>query len=269
MSIPKYIDVRNRIDAVGDYECQMFLKSIYLLGVARPTELASKLDSGSTHDEIYGPIGNDVRIEQIGKPRLNHTQVLGLLSKIGKREVTIEEAQEMMSQKIEVAIFRIKKSRTQNRIEAKPYRDVALPIPFDPWVKELYIYFKKAGNNYVFQNSRTEYWRYTKENEVLKGLKYTIQDYTRIKKAISGRTSGTQAEHEKPLTLEGLRHVRYDELQAEYGFDDLDWGIFTGAQIRIGRSNPIFVEDWHRYIEKLCRKPSFVTQSKIRITDFQ
>jgi hypothetical protein len=248
----------------------MFLKAVYLLGVTFSAELTGKVVSGAKNKIAYGPTGNDARLEFIDQPKLSQTQLDGLLGKVERNEVTVRELRDMLSKKIEISIFKIRKAKFQNKKDSvNQYRYVALPTQFDKWVKDLYDYFKKAGGKYLFPHSRSHYWNLIGKNETFRGLIYKVPDYTRTKLGISGKTSGTETEHSKDLLLAGLRHVRYEELQTEYDFDEIDWAVFTEKKFKVGQNSYVLFGDWHHYIEKLCKKPSFQrNQQKVTLSDF-
>lgn len=267
MSVPPYVDVRKRIENVPETKHRMFLKALYLLGIARPAELVSQRNPHSEGNVIYGPTGKDVRIEEIDMPEPSLKQIPKLLSQIENKELDIKEVRRELSLKVQIALFKIKLSKMKREPNKEiPYRLVGLPINNqfeDSWTKEVYDYFKKAGSNYVFPFKRFAAWYYVKYYGIFKDLDYVIRDYIRTRKTISGTRTEPVGKHERKILLEGLRHVRRAELIKEYGFGDLDWAAFTGAQIRVLRDYFTVQEDWHRYIKKLCQKSSFIVQPKL------
>jgi hypothetical protein len=266
-----YTDVRKRIESMDNYDCQMFLKAVYLFGIIFPATLTGKPVSGAKNKKPYGPTGNDARLELIDQPKLTQTQVIDILSRIEKGEQTIQETRNILSKKIEVAIFRIKKTeleRKRKSVNEKLYREIALPTQFDKWVIELYEYFKKAGTRHVFQHARSHYWALIRKKNLFEGLTYIVRDYTRVRKGISGKMIDKETQHLKDTVLTGLHHVRFEELQAEYNFDYLDWAVFTEKYFEVARKK-VIVGDWHRYIEKLCKNPSFEIQTRKTLSDYK
>jgi hypothetical protein len=255
MSLHPYVKVRECIEQVENYEVKNFLKTVYLLAVARPVELLAKPVSGQTR--VYGVKGVDVRVEKIDKPPLSLSQTMNLLSQLENNEIKIREVKGSLSKKIEIAVFSIPLSRQSNKTDKKLCREVAIPIQPDlePWTQDLLRWFKKAGDDFVFTEHRSHYWNYVKYNQVFKDLTAVIGGYRRIEHTISRKKSTKVEPHEKEMNLGGLYKVREDELQKEYGFDEYDCAVYTGAQIRIANKR-IVQMDWHRYINKLCQKSS-------------
>jgi hypothetical protein len=255
MSLHPYVKVRECIEQVENYEVKNFLKTVYLLAVARPVELLAEPVSGQTL--VYGIKGTDVKVEKIDQPPLSLSQTLNLLSKLENKEVTIRKVKDSLSKKIEIAVFSIQLSRQSNKTDKKLYREVAIPIQsnLEQWTQDLLRCFKKAGGDFVFPENRSHYWNYVKYNQVFKNLTAVISGYRRIEHTISRKKSTKVESHEKEMNLGGLYKVREDELQKEYRFDEYDWAVYTGRQIRIANKR-IIQMDWHRYINKLCQKSS-------------
>jgi hypothetical protein len=256
MSLASYVEVRQRIENVQDNDTQMFLKALYLLGAARPVEITAKRCSGENKEIIYGPKGTDVWLEEIDPPnpsiykiaRMNLEKNWGGIRKL---------LDNLLTQTLQVAVFKINLSRRKPKSnEEIPSRLVALPMleKFEPWTKGLFEYFKKAGDDYVFQFNRAVPFNIIQKEGVFKGLKYPIKSYDYHRKSDEVMTVKS---HLRNIKLEGLRLVRVDELREKNHFDDLDLAVFTGSKITISRVRGIFEdavvkEDWHRYIMKLC-----------------
>jgi hypothetical protein len=262
-----YIEVRRRIANIEDLKNRMFVEAVYLLGVARPTELASKRESGVKKPYVFGPRGYDATIEQICVPPPDTKELLELLTKIESKKITISTVKEMFSRKLDVALFKIKLSKRALENDEHPYRIIGLPINNefeDPWTRELYDYFKKAGDSYVFIDySRQQAQSHINSEGTFKDIKYNVEDYVRTRHTISGTTTEPIEEHPKQLFLEGLSILRHEELENEYGFDDLDWAAYTGSLVRVTRNDFTTQVNWHRYIKKLCRRPPFVPSPRI------
>jgi hypothetical protein len=255
MSLASYVEVRQRIENVQDYDTQMFLKALYLLGAARPVELTGRRCSGENKEVIYGPKGTDVRLEEIDPPNPSIYKIARM--NLEKNREGIEKLlDDLLTQTLQVAVFKIKLSRRKpKKNQEVPSRLVALPMleKFEPWTKGLFEYFKKAGDDYVFQFNRAVPFAKIDKEEVFKGLHYPIKSYDYHKKT----KVMTVKSHLRNVKLEGLRLVRVDELRDKYHFDDLDLAVFTGSKITISRVRGIFEdivvkENWHRYINKLC-----------------
>jgi len=266
MRLYPYTKVRECIANVEDDNIKNFLKAVYLLAVARPVEMLGKPVSGQTR--VYGIKGTDFNLEKIDKPPLSLSQTLNLLSQLENKAVTISEVKNELSKKIEIAVFRIRLSRQADKSDNMLYREVALPTQsnLEPWTKDLLKCFKEAGEDFVFPENRSHYWTYVKHKQVFKNLTAVISRYLRIEQTISRKKSVPIEPHEKELNLGGLFKVREDELRKDYDFDEYDWAVYAGAQIRI--SNERIVQmDWHRYVNKLCQKSS-TFEAKRQLMDF-
>ena len=264
MSLPDAIEIRERIERVQDEKIRMFLKATYLLA-ARPRELTGKLDaSAKTHNEIiYGPKGTDVFKAQTEPPDPHLKNVLGVIDEIKSEKISAEQAKADLSMKIPVAVFTIKIAKVELEPEEEPhFRLIALPMvkEFEPWTEQLYNYFKKKNNNYVFPFAREKVWDHISHNEkIFEGLLYTIQRYQR--KVGEQRKTKNLPPRPRKVKLMALRFVREHELITKYDFSLDDLREFTGLilvleALRLPVSPPkIVYGDWQRYIKKLCKVP--------------
>jgi hypothetical protein len=249
----------------------MFLKSEYLFG-SRAIEIAGELCSC---DRLYGklkapigPTGNDVWLAETEPPDIPQKDLAEILISAfaGNKDQALEQIHKL-TQNIPIAIFKIRIAKQHpEEGEEIPFRLFALPLvdQFEPWAKELYDYYKAAGNGFVFPFNRQEVWHYiTKKQPIFKGLTYRIKKYHYSKQ---GKIEHTVFSHPHDLKNQGLRHVRTHELITIYGFDGLDLGASIGWSM--GATQKISAspaqtgtyaeirEAWPRYIKKLCKKNS-------------
>jgi hypothetical protein len=233
-----YEEARNRIEQVEDQEMKMYLKAVYLLA-AEGSELTGMPDSGAsgfhrTRKIVYGPRGTDVSCSFIEGSRL------------GKATNT------NLSLKFPIALFKVKSARQDLEDDARiPFRIVALPMSeqIDPWVRELYDFFRAKGDEYVFPFNRHKAWRYITSHHVFEGLTYRIREY---KYARNNLVQFLVFQHVRKVKLLGLRRLRIYEFIDKYNFDGADLEIYSGINSKKGKTNPILDQDWHRYIHKLC-----------------
>ena len=273
MSLPQIEEARRRIETCTDYPTQMMLKSIYLFG-ARGIELAGKLTASdfatNPEHQIYGPKGVDAWLDYTEPPDPSTLQVIKTLLKIQAKETSIDEAIAQLEQKIPVGVFKIKIAKQHLELnEIAPYRLIALPLvdEYEPWAKEVFDYFQKAGDNYVFANlSRQDVWHYiTHKQRIFEGLHYRIKKYTYFRDLMleEPEDKGFKVlSHSRKLKGHGIRHVRVDELLKRYGFDGVDIAAYVGWSM--GKEGPDMMsnyaeirEMWQRYIKKLCKPNNF------------
>jgi hypothetical protein len=273
MSLPEVREVRSRIESVKHKPYQIYLKSLYLCGAARAVEMAAKRCSGEKENLIYGPRGSDVWLSETDPPDLTNTQFLKILLQVNSREKRIDEVIDELSQRVKVAVFRIRIAKQKlEENEEPPYRLVALPMPrqYEPWTQEIYDYFHDKGDEYVFPWNRQTIWHYiTNVQPIFKDLTYRIKKYTFMK---SGQLSHKILSHNRPFKLHALRHVRTDELISRFHFDGIDLGAYVGWSMGRGSNSanmPAMAgnyaeirEAWPRYIKKLCL-PSLTVERKI------
>jgi len=271
MSLPEVREVRTRIESVKNKTYRTYLMSLYLCGAARSVELNAKRCSGEKENLIYGPKGSDVWLTETEPPDLTNTQFLKVLLQVNGNKKTIDQAIDELSQRIPVAIFKIRVAKQKlDEGEEPPYRLVALPLPekYEPWTKEIYEYFKDAGDNYVFPWNRQTIWHYISNVQpIFDGLTYRIKKYRSIR---LGKLRAVKIlPHNRPFKLHALRHVRTDELISRYCFDGIDLAAYVGWTISKGNGENMpamasnyaeIREAWRRYIKKLCI-PKIETQS--------
>jgi len=261
MSLPNVYDVRSRIEMVQREDIRLCLKAIYLLGAARISEMTGKLcpkDKGR-RQIIYGPKGTDASLTEFQVRELTFETAIQVL----KGDISLAESYP----KISVALFRIKIAKQHlAKGEMPKSRLVALPLEekYEPWTKELYEYFYKSQDNYVFPFTRQKAWHYiTHKEPIFKGLTYPIEKY-KIKKdgVVIAESSGRS---DKPFKLHALRHLRTKELFEEYQFDGLDFAAYIGWSTRkassfdqnIPQQLPRYAtvyENWKRYFPKLLKR---------------
>jgi hypothetical protein len=288
MSLPQIEEVRRRIESCKDYPIQMILKAIYLTG-GRGIELAGKLTASdletNPNHQIYGPKGTDAWLAETEPPDIPQKEVAKLLITAisGDKEEALRLV-DKFTKNVPVAIFKIKiaKQHLESGEEA-PYRLIALPLvdEFEPWAKEMYDYFKAAGDNYVFANlSRQDVWHYiTHTQRIFEGLNYRIKKYIYLrngavieqpvkpKRGKKKRKGEPVLSHNRKLKGHGVRHVRIDELLKRFHFDGVDIAAFVGwsmGQSQQISQSPAMMENyaeiremWQRYIKKLCKPNSF------------
>lgn len=262
MSVPTPEKVRKCIEEVREESIRMYLKSLYLLGAARSYEMVGRICYGdATHRKfVYGPKGTDVELTEYQPQELNPTQATMILS----GRLGIEEA----FKPVPVALFRIKIAKS-NWEEAPKSRLIGLPFEkkYELWTEEIYNYFKKAGNNYVFPFTRQKAWYWiTNIEPVFKGLTYPVETYY-VKE--DGKVEKTRVpKHYNDFKLHGLRHVRVKELFEAYGFDGLDFAAYIGWSLKTSQTShdidtPVspmlkvyasITENWRRYFPKLLKE---------------
>lgn len=184
--------------------------------------------------------------------------------------------------KIPVAVFKLKIAKQHlEPNEVAPYRLIALPLvdEFEPWAKEVFEYFKAAGDNYVFADlSRQDVWHYiTHTQRIFEGLHYRIKKYTYFRGLLledQEEDKGFKVlSHNRKLKGHGIRHVRVDELLKRYDFDGVDIAAYVGwslggsgkgeHQAPPMMSNYAEIREmWQRYIKKLCRLNSFHSEER-------
>jgi hypothetical protein len=172
----------------------MFLKTEYLFG-SRPIEVAGELTStdriNSGLTVPFGPKGTDVFLSETDAPDMQNTDFVKILVKVVtalalqtnmQAAITdINETIDNLTKKIPVAVFKVRIAKQHlDEGEDVPFRLVALPLvdEYEPWAREVYEYFKAAGNNYVFPFSRQDVWEYiTRKDRIFEGLTYRIKKY--------------------------------------------------------------------------------------------
>jgi hypothetical protein len=263
MSLPEVRVIRERIESCKHYDIRMYLKAVYLFG-ARAVELTGKRCSGEKN-LIYGPKGTDSWQVAIDPPDIpSQDLAMILLNALGDRDTALRMI-EKYRQNIPIALYKIKIAKQKlDEGEEAPYRIIALPLPkeYEPWSQDVFDYFQRAGDNYVFPFNRSYVWDYiTHEQQIFKGLTYRIKkyNYNRV-----GQPIFKVLPHPRKIKIHGLRHVRIDELIGKYYFDALDMVAFVGWKLTKsgpqGGAAPAMAdvyaeirEAWHRYIKKLCK----------------
>jgi hypothetical protein len=263
-SLPPVQVIRSCIESCKEEKYRMFLKAVYLLGAARAAEICGAPCGSVRTRFVYGPKGTDVSLDYTDPPDMRNTEFAQILMKIvtalamqQNLKLAVEEINKTidgLNAKIPVAIFRIKIAKQKLEPgEEPPYRLVALPLPekFEPWAKQLYDYFKKAGKDYVF-------------DPIFKGLTYRIKKYALLN---TGEIAIKVLPHIRDLKIHGLRHIRTDELMKKYLFDGYDFASYVGWSLGTSQkvsASPVqsgnyseLREGWERYIKKLCVHNSF------------
>jgi hypothetical protein len=256
VDLPDSSAIRNALEKVNREDMQMFLKSVYLTA-SLPLELAGELTSTDRQYGKFlrpiGPTGNDVTLSEVELPDQFLQDVLSLLAKIKMKETDFEQAEQRLKKKIPVAIFKIKLTKK----DVESFKLVALPMSteYEPWTEQLYKYYKKRGNEFVFPFNRQDVWEHIyRKNRVFAGLSYTVVKYTRT---TPDRFSVKLPTHTHRFGMQALRVVRTNELVQKYHFDPLELAMFVGLAFRL-TNMPIRLEIpktsdyWNRYIKKLC-----------------
>jgi len=280
MSLPAINEVRQRIETCQNPAYRMYLKATYLFAT-RGIELAGKLTASDLQikkdHEIYGPRGTDVWLDETEPPDIPQKEVAKLLiTAISGDKAEALRMVEKFTSNIPVAVFRIRIAKQQLEPgETAPFRLIALPLvaEFEPWAKEVYEYFKAAGNNYVFQFSRQDVWEYiTHKQRIFEGLNYRIRKYLYLKSgAVIEKPEDKGMKvlgHNRKFKGHGIRHVRVDELLKKYNFDGLDIAGFVGWSMDSVSSHSAAPhqtgtyadvrEMWTRYVKKLCKPNTYI-----------
>lgn len=274
MSLPQIEEVRRRIESCTNNPIRMYLKALYLFA-ARGIELAGKLTASdfetNPDHQIYGPKGTDAFLDYCEPPNPTWLQVIEMLLKIQTKEATLTQVMAEAKKKIPVAVFKIKIAKQHLEPgEIAPHRLIALPLvdEFEPWAKEVFEYFQKSGDNYVFPDiSRQDVWHYiTHKQRIFEGLHYPIKKYTYFRGLIIEDQEDDKGfkvlRHNRKLKGHGIRHVRVDELLKRYDFDGVDIAAYVGWSM--GKEGPEMMsnyaeirEMWQRYIKKLCKTNNY------------
>jgi len=125
-------------------------------------------------------------------------------------------------------LFKIKSARRNGSI-----RSCVLPLDpkYEPWVELILRWFKKCGNDYVFNFSQTGTLESSKRyaglriKELFKGFKTIKEGYRRDK----GRKIETR---HAPFLFTALRQIRKQQLENDYNFDEIDLAKFGGWRIK-------------------------------------
>lgn len=262
MVLVEYPEARIRIEELRkNDEIKVFLKAAYVLG-CMADELCGRLVSGVSeyrrvNNIVYGIKGTEViqTTIDLDQPDFNLDDIIKLSNQLRSKEFNVEQVFNSLS-KVSVGLFYITnaKQNLENR-EKLTKRIVALPLSgqHDPWVKEVFDYFKEKGDNYVFDFNRAHVHHYlTKVEKIFNDCTYMIREYT---KQSEGKVQ-VKSQHERRLVMDGLRYLRQDELMQKYKFDWVDFEAFTGLRFSnrylLGRRGDTVTSDWHRYIKKLC-----------------
>jgi hypothetical protein len=257
-SLPEVDEVRQRIESCADPEIKMYLKATFLFG-ARAVELCGKRCSGEK-GLVYGPKGNDAWTTKTEPPDIPSKDLAKILiTAMSDKEAALKMV-DKLTKDVPVALFRIKIAKQKlDEGEDAPYRIIGLPFEYDPWVKEVYDYFKSKGEDYVFPFNRAYVWGYiSNKQRIFDGLTYKIKKYNYLR---TGKPVYKILPHPRQLKIHGLRHIRTDELISRYHFDGFDMVAFIGWKLSAkGKSAPAMAdvyaeirEAWHRYIKKLCK----------------
>jgi len=274
-------DFRRRVDSIKRADIRNLCRAAYLLGAARIGELCGNLSESDTQNPknrehhykrrqiIYGPRGTDASETTYSIENFSMQQTLTILA--SKRpDESLEDAFERF-RKVRVALFRIKIEKKHiERDEDVKSRVVALPLEdkYDPWVKEVYNWFKMQGEGYAFPLTRQLYWHHiTHTDPVFDGLYNPVEDYSfyfhdgqiKIKKTVSA--------HLNPFKFHGIRKLRVNFLYTRCNFSGLDFASHIGWSLRAARSADTqdripamlgryasIYENWERYFPKLLVK---------------
>jgi hypothetical protein len=218
LSLPTVEEVRQRIESIKREEIRYAVKTAYLYA-GRISEVVGHA-SPSDNTTARGPKGTDAHLDMIE----GHEAVL----------FSVWTAKR----------YRKKSPQYSQGLE----RVVALPVEFEPWAKEVYEYFKKAGNNKVFPFTR----QFVSKNlgKVFDGFSCPIEYYRIIRAKLEQietepyREKGWEIEqdektklyrvinavekHVNDFTLHSLRHLRATELRRFYHFKAEDLGAYCG-----------------------------------------
>lgn len=233
MSLPEVRLTRQRIESCQRKDIQMFLKAEYLFG-ARAIEVAGKLCScdilRGKLTEPYGPKGTDCGFVYTDPPDIPSNDMARIIITALSDKTEALKMIDKFSKQIPVGIFRIRIAKQHPEPgEEYPFRLVALPLveEFEPWAKEMFDYFKAAGDKYVFPFNRQAVWEYiTRKQRIFEGLTYRIKKYN-YPGQIPDETK-VSFSHPRKLKNHGLRHIRTNELLTDYGFDGIDLGAMIG-----------------------------------------
>jgi len=257
-SLPEVDTVRQRIESCNDPEIKMYLKATFLFG-ARAVELCGKRCSGEK-DIVYGPRGSDAWTTKTEPPDIPSKDLAKILITAMSDKDEALKMVDKLTKDVPVALFRIKIAKQKlDEGEDAPYRIIGLPLEYDPWVKEVYNYFKSKGDDYVFPFNRAYVWGYiSNKQRIFEGLTYKIKKYNYLR---TGKPVYKVLPHPRRLKIHGLRHIRTDELISRFNFDGFDMVAFVGWKLSAkGKSAPAMAdvyaeirEAWHRYIKKLCK----------------
>ena len=130
------------------------------------------------------------------------------------------------------------------------YRQVAVPIEYEPFAREILRYIEKYDDDDPLFNI-TRQTLHQASKTWLQGLTYRIRRY------------GDVESHERQAGLHYLRHMRISELVADYHFDGIDVTTYVGWKMTSEEIPPHLAElldryghrRWTRYIEKLFKHP--------------
>jgi hypothetical protein len=261
MVLIEYPEARDRIEGLRNREKKIFLKAAYLLACTGD-ELCGKLVSGvaefrRVNNIVYGPKGTDVveTTVDLDQPDFNLDDIIKLSNQLRSKEFNVQQVFHSLSTVL-AGLFYITNAKQKMEPGVKlTQRIVALPLSgqYDPWVKEIFDYFKEKGEKYVFDFNRQHVHFYlTHKEKIFNECTYKIKKY----KTQGEGKAEVISEHERDLVLDGLRYLRQDELMEKYKFDWVDFEAFTGLKFSnkylLDRRGDTSTLDWHRYIKKLC-----------------
>ena len=220
MNLPNVNEIRSRIDSVPWRDIRCCLRTCYLFA-GRISEVVGKASYGDT-TTARGPRGVDADLDIY----------------------TLGEGKE------QAVVFTVKTAKRGGR-----ERKVALPLNYEPWVKEVYDYFQQRGSELVFPFTRQKVWAYAKE--VFDGLTYPIEKYVLTKKDLGLRK--VIDEHLRPFRLHALRHLRASELVEFYGFDGFNLATYGGwtyhTMTRVSTVMERYLSlGWQSYFPKLLKE---------------
>jgi hypothetical protein len=215
------LEVRKRISQVESQPIRYALMDAYLKA-ARASEVVA-FASRSDTTTPYGPKGTDA------------SEALFYPPSGGDPEPAV--------------VFTVRTAKKDGAV-----RYVALPLnpKYEPWSKELFEYYKKRKDKYVFPFTRQTLYNHAKK--AFAGLKYEIAPQ-RFKDEEIG-------EHEKEAGVHFLRHLRASELVGVYGFTPMELASYCGWSYRAAGLTPVMMRyvsySWQSYFPKLLRPSIYV-----------
>ena len=222
-----FVEVRKRIEGVGDPFVRSCLSAIYL-ACARVSEIVSipmSYDEKHKKSNTYGLKVADVSVIQFPNNGVSEP----------------------------VLVMGVKTAKRKGML-----RRVAIPIKHDPLAKHVILHKKvlasKSKYPFMYPITRNALWRVVnRELEVFKGLKYKIFPYIREDLHIS--------EHTRLANLHFLRHARANELLYHYNLDVMEiasiggWKLSTMQNIAPNILTPVMERyvyvNYQKYLPKL------------------
>lgn len=150
--------------------------------------------------------------------------------------------------KHDVVVFTIKTAKRHGK-----ERQIALPVDkkYEPFAEPLFNYFKKFGNNSVFDFTRQKALEFS--IEVFKGLHYPVERYIPFHR---GEALAPVEAHTRKFRTHALRHLRASELLDFFDFSGVDVSLYGGwtlqSTIGVGSAVGRYTHlKWKKYFPKL------------------